>query len=206
MGNVVSKRVNDSVEKNFISLGHTFVWKPPGNDMQPLMENESYTILDDRLFEWLNVGSDRILSGKASQKSDWNCGYMEDKNVSVSLLQMKNLDGTNTPYIAKDSYPGYRDEHIQELFPQNYQAADDSKKNIHTTLQLGNAHDDKEILYRVQKGKTRKIPDLENNMVNPMKTSFNTERYVRGSSGTPNNNETEGDIKMSCAMAFKKKF
>lgn len=28
--------------------------------MQPMMENESYTILDDRLFEWLNVGSDRI--------------------------------------------------------------------------------------------------------------------------------------------------
>lgn len=42
-------------------------------------------------------------------------------------------------------------------------------------------------------------------MVNPMKTSLNTERYVRGSSGNPNNNEMEGDTKMSCAMAFQKK-
>ncbi|VDI33230.1 Hypothetical predicted protein [Mytilus galloprovincialis] len=313
----------------FISLGHEFVWKPPGNDMQRLMKNERCTILDDTQFEWLNVGSDRISSGKASQKSDWNCGYMEDKNVSVSLLQMKNLDGTNTPYIAKDVrilewikfdpiaiksypgyrgghiqelfpqnyqaaddskknihttlqlenvlddkeifyrvqkgktrksgkasqksdwncgymedknvsvsllqmknldgtntpyiakdvrilewikfdpiaikfYPGYRGGHIQELFPQNYQAADDSKKNIHTTLQLENVLDDKEIFYRVQKGKTRKIPDLENNMVNPMKTLFNTERYVRGSNGNPNDNEMDGDTKMSCAMAFKR--
>ncbi|CAG2217570.1 unnamed protein product [Mytilus edulis] len=163
------------------------------------------------------------------QKSDWNCGYMEKTRIcSVGTLADEELGWNRYAIHSKDvefrngsnsinlnrvcllndiqSYPGYRDEHIQELFPQNYQAADDSKKNLHTTLQLGNAHDDKEILYRVQKGKTRKIPDLENNMVNPMKTSFNTERYVRGSSGTPNNNETEGDIKMSCAMAFKKKF
>ncbi|CAG2255225.1 unnamed protein product [Mytilus edulis] len=173
MGNVVSKRVNDSVEKNFISLGHTFVWKPPGNDMQPLMENESYTILDDRLFEWLNVGSDRILSGKASQKSNWNCGYMEDKNVSVSLLQMKNLDGTNTPYIAKD----VRVQERIKFDPISIKVC---------------------LLNDIQ------IPDLENNMVNPMKTSLNTERYVRGSSGNPNNNEMEGDIRCHVPWPFKR--
>ncbi|XP_052090075.1 uncharacterized protein LOC127726663 isoform X2 [Mytilus californianus] len=204
MGNKMSKRINDSVEENDISLGHTFVWETPGKYIQPSMENHSYKILEDRQFEWLKFGSDHILSGKASKKSDWNCGCIEQKDVSVSLLQMKYLDGTNMNDIQ--SYPERRVGYITGLLPQNHQAADDSKKSIHNTQQLTNVLDAEEIFNLVKRGKTRKIPDLENDKGNPMKTSCNTAGYVRGSSETPNNNETEGDIKMSCAMAFRKKF
>lgn len=98
----MSKRINDSVEENDISLGHTFVWETPGKYNQPSTENHSYKILEDRQFEWLKFGSDHILDGKASKKSDWNCGCIEQKDVSVSLLQMKFLDGTNLSYIEKD--------------------------------------------------------------------------------------------------------
>ncbi|XP_052090081.1 uncharacterized protein LOC127726665 isoform X2 [Mytilus californianus] len=144
-------------------------------------------------------------SGQALKTDDWNfgiSGYPNERNDDfVSLMQMKTFGDNNMPYPRKDTFE-HRVGSKNKLIPPNYQVVVNSWNNIEDEQLHIDEVDKEEILKAVRKGNTKKIPDLEDDMDDPMTPSCNTEMYVRGSSCT-RNNELEGEVKMSCAMASR---
>ncbi|CAC5388747.1 unnamed protein product [Mytilus coruscus] len=206
MGNNMSKQMNEAVVDNDVVPSNTMELDTSGDDAHAAAISAINQILEDKHLDSGAFENYHNLSGQALKTDDWKfgiSGYPNERNDDfVSLMQMKTFGDNNMPYPRKDTFE-HRVWSKNKLIPPNYQVVFNSWNNIEDEQLHIDEVDKEEILKAVRKGNTKKIPDLEYDMDDPMTPSCNTEMHVRGSSCTRINNELEGEVKMSCAMASR---
>ncbi|VDI60371.1 Hypothetical predicted protein [Mytilus galloprovincialis] len=122
-------------------------------------------------------------SGQDCKTADENLGcsgYTNQGKVDpVNLKHMKGSGNKNFPNSVKDTFE-HSAEYKSKVIPKNDQIPGSSKNTIEDRQMQIHGLDEEEIYNALNNRNTIKIPDLEDDMGDPM--TRNTEMYVEGSS------------------------